>query len=212
MLTVTRFNTTTLAENYEYKRKKKVPCIYGSPSRMPPNIVSNYLFVIEMNNSTNIVEGIGFIQNKIVNNYREVYRIYQNGNYNRFIFKGFFHVSREELLQHSNTSRLVKILDTVLFKGKGHMKRGIGFNSLTNKILARKIKARQIKKKARKSRLLQIVEEFVDREEIVESLLEPVLEPVLEQMLEPVETITSVEMILKELFEKLFGEDFSSFF
>jgi hypothetical protein len=67
MITIasTRFNKQTWDENCSYREKRKLPgCIYCSPlplsSRISPN---SLLFVIEMNNSRNKIEGIGLIHN-----------------------------------------------------------------------------------------------------------------------------------------------------
>ena len=63
----TRFNTETYQENKEYRTKNNMgifACIYCAPQPMSPKIVPESLvFVIEMNNTINQVEGIGLIQN-----------------------------------------------------------------------------------------------------------------------------------------------------
>ena len=60
-----RFNNETLERNYAYRRRKDFACMYCTPLELSPKIHYNTpVFVIEMNNSTNKVEGIGFIKNK----------------------------------------------------------------------------------------------------------------------------------------------------
>ena len=60
-----RFNSETLISNYEYRRRREFNCIYCCPSKLSPKVPNNTLvFVIEMNNSTNMIEGIGLIKNK----------------------------------------------------------------------------------------------------------------------------------------------------
>ena len=128
----TRFNNLTWQENLDYRIKNNIKCIYGSPSELPPHIyLDENVFVVEMNNSTNKIEGIGLIRNRIhVDKY---YKIYQEGNYNRYIFKSGYHLNREKLILHNE--RLVNILDFVLFKGKTHLKRGSGFTTIPEKLL-----------------------------------------------------------------------------
>ena len=67
MLTMvsTRFSNATLGENRAYCSKTGIKgCIYGSPFEMSPNILHDSLvFVIEMNNNSNQIEGIGLIRN-----------------------------------------------------------------------------------------------------------------------------------------------------
>ena len=64
-IVTTRFNKDTLLRNYEYRAKHGIKCMYCCPSEMSPKIHYNSpVFVIEMNNSTNKVEGIGLIKNK----------------------------------------------------------------------------------------------------------------------------------------------------
>ena len=134
MITIasTRFNKQTWNENCSYREKRKLPgCIYCSPlplsSRISPN---SLLFVIEMNNSRNKIEGIG-----LIHNYLQIdkYYVYDNGNYNRYIYKSNYRIDRT-MLKHYNTP-LVNILDHILFKEKTHLKRGSGITTVPDKLL-----------------------------------------------------------------------------
>jgi hypothetical protein len=128
----TRFNDITLEQNMNYRTKNNIKCIYGIPYEISTKIfVDDDIFVIEMNNSKNRIEGIGLIKNRTCND--KYYKIYQDGNYNRFIYKGKFHLSRDELLNLNE--ELVRILDYILFKEKTHLKRGSGFTTVPNKLL-----------------------------------------------------------------------------
>ena len=61
----TRFNTDTLEANYSYRLRRNLKCLYCSPIELSPKILYDMpVFVIEMNNSTNKIEGIGLIKNK----------------------------------------------------------------------------------------------------------------------------------------------------
>jgi hypothetical protein len=121
LIATTRFNNSTWSENVAFRERYNYKgCIYGSPSQLSDKIDKNaVLFVIEMNNSTNKIEGIGVVRN--TNRHDKHYSIYQAGNFNRYTFTGKYRVDRSELLE-SNVN-LVKILDSVLFKGKSHSKR-----------------------------------------------------------------------------------------
>ena len=128
----TRFNDITWQENFDFRIKNTIECIYGTPLEMPPHIcLDSNVFVIEMNNSKNKIEGIGLIRNKThVDKY---YKIYHEGNYNRYIYKGNYYLNRDKLLFLDE--ELVKIFDYILFKEKTHLKRGSGFTSIPEKLL-----------------------------------------------------------------------------
>jgi hypothetical protein len=130
----TRFNNDTFQENVNFRQryfKENIySCIYCSPHPMSPKIIpESMVFVIEMNNSKNEIEGIGLIQNIPLNS---ILNIYETRNFNRYIYKGNFRVCREELLIYN--SKIVDILDYILFKEKTHMKRGAGFTTIPLKL------------------------------------------------------------------------------
>ena len=129
-LATTRFNNSTWLENeimrekYHYKG-----CIYCSPQQMSPKIDLNSLvFVIEMNNSTNNIMGIGLVRNAISTD--KYYRVYEVGNYNRYTFKGQYRIERDDM-----DPILIKLMETLLFKGKTHSKRGAGILRFPEKML-----------------------------------------------------------------------------
>ena len=66
-ITVTRFNNETWDENNKYRKDNNIDgCLYTCPTKINPNIVINkVLYVLEMNNSTNKIMGIGRIKNRI---------------------------------------------------------------------------------------------------------------------------------------------------
>uniref|UniRef100_A0A6C0B0F0 Uncharacterized protein n=1 Tax=viral metagenome TaxID=1070528 RepID=A0A6C0B0F0_9ZZZZ len=132
-ITSSRFNQATWEENSRYRRERQIDgCIYGSPSPLSSKIVANSLvFIIEMNNTLNKIEGIGLVYNKI--QYDKYYMVYETGNYNRYIYKSNYRLDRSEL-QKCNPD-LVKALDKCLFKGKTHLKRGSGITIVPEKLL-----------------------------------------------------------------------------
>ena len=128
----TRFNNSTLAENLEYRMKTNNACVYCSPQRMSPKIkVDSLVFIVEMNNELNQIEGIGLIKNVV--KLDKYFKVYEDCNFNRYVFKGNYRISREELIRYN--SKLVEILDNLLFKGKTHLKRGSGITTITDKLL-----------------------------------------------------------------------------
>jgi hypothetical protein len=128
----TRFNNSTLAENLEYRIKTNNACIYCSPQRMSPKIKTDSLvFIVEMNNELNQIEGIGLIKNTI--KLDKYFKVYEDCNFNRYVFKGNYRINREELIRYN--SKLVEVLDNILFKGKTHLKRGSGITTITDKLL-----------------------------------------------------------------------------
>ena len=130
-LVSTRFNNETFKENIEYRKRKEIVCIYCSPQAMSQKIpLESLVVVVEMNNSINQIEGIGLIKNQIET---KNYNVYDIRNFNRYIFKGDYRISRDELLR--NHEKIVEIFDYILFKEKTHMKRGSGFTTIPEKLL-----------------------------------------------------------------------------
>ncbi len=135
MIAITRFNDTTYRENREWCRKNGYTgTIYGSPMRISEKInPDSELYVLEMNNSTNKIMGIGYIMPG--RNTIKRAKIYGDNNYNRFIYNS----SRRIDLENDYVSiKLVKIiisLEKVLFYGSRHCKRGQGIQLLPHWII-----------------------------------------------------------------------------
>lgn len=133
----TRFNNETYQENLIARRKYlnnnyENGCLYGTPKKICENIpIHSKIFVFEMNNDKNKIEGIGFITNKIY--YKNKYKIYSDNFYNKYIYKGYYWISREELEYNTNNIEYIRFLDNVLFKSYDHMKRGYGITLFTQK-------------------------------------------------------------------------------
>jgi len=92
------------------------------------------MFVVEMNNTTNRIEGIGLIKNTP---YKDkpciIYDTTSSAcNYNRYIFKGEHCLSRDQL-----PVDIIGIFEKILFKGKSHLKRIRGISVVTNKLFTR---------------------------------------------------------------------------
>jgi len=127
-----RFNSETLISNYEYRRRHNLKCMYCCPSQLSPKIKYNTLvFVIEMNNSTNMIEGIGLIKNKPET--ERYYKVHLDGNTNRYIYISKYFIDRKIIEDYN--PHLVQILEQILFKGKTHSKRGSGLTIIPEKVL-----------------------------------------------------------------------------
>ena len=123
-LATTRFNTKTWQENCRWREKHQWEgCVYGSPVRISDKYIPNTkMFVLEMHNDENKIQGIGLIKNKI--EIGKYHKIYDEGNYNRYTYKGIHRISRSELTQKQK--KIIRILDILVFKGSRHLKRGQG--------------------------------------------------------------------------------------
>jgi hypothetical protein len=130
MLITTRFNENTWNENKSYRNKHNIPCIYPVSQMYVYKIpINSWLFVVEMNNSFNRIEGIGLIKNRIY--FDKDYNVYSDKNYNRYCYKGEYYLTRDCF-----DAKIMETLEVICFKGKGHLKRGHGFTRITDKLLA----------------------------------------------------------------------------
>jgi len=125
-LMVTRFNNSTWSENQQWKeRNESVGCVYNAPVYIKEEIpLMIVIYVIEMNNDTNKILGIGRILNKVYTDQR--YNIYGDNNYNRFTYRGKKRIDNTELPKN-----LLEKLEERLFKSKKHLKRGQGISQVT---------------------------------------------------------------------------------
>jgi hypothetical protein len=127
-----RYNNETWEASLQYRNRKNIQCIYAPPCKLSPLIhLNSPVFVIEMNNSTNQIMGIGLIKNKLVTD--KVYKVQADSNCNRYIYIGEHHISRD-LLDNYNPF-LVYVIEEILFKGYTHSKRGTGLTKIPEKVL-----------------------------------------------------------------------------
>lgn len=129
-LAITRFNNNTYEENKKWRESRQYDgCIYGSSVKVKQSIDPDvFLIVFEMNNSSDTIEGIGFIKNSIVH---KKYNIYKDQNYNRYIYKSNFRLDKKQF--DRKTIEVIEKIEKLLFRGKSHMKRGQGINILPNR-------------------------------------------------------------------------------
>jgi hypothetical protein len=133
----TRFNSKTWNENVTWKTRNDFKGgIYNSPKTLNSAILQDSLvFILEMNNDENKLMGIGLIKNMIhVDKY---YRVYDDNNYNRYTYKTTCRIDCEEF--EKDEIMYVQIMETLLFKGSAHSKRGYGITLLPTRIIKNKV-------------------------------------------------------------------------
>jgi hypothetical protein len=133
-LLTSRFNSSTWHENEKYRNKNgKLGCIYCSPEPVSIKIPSDsIMFVLEMNNETNKIMGIGMVRNHSTSG---KYNVYENGNYNRYVYAGKHRISRTDM--NEEEVEIMELFDHLCFTGNRHMKRGQGLKSFPIDILFR---------------------------------------------------------------------------
>ena len=70
-ITTTRFNNDTFYQNQRFRMNNNITgCVYGTPHEMPSYIpINGKVFVFEMNNSKNQIEGIGSVRKRALLNH-----------------------------------------------------------------------------------------------------------------------------------------------
>lgn len=137
-LTTTRFNTQTWEEREAWLRKHEWKgSIFGLPLKVKANI-NPTMFVLEMHNSENKVKAVSLVRNTVVTD--KTYRIYKDGNYNRYIYKSRYRLVFSDI-EHSMThyeKKIITIFNQLLFKGACHFKRQQGITALPDWIMKNK--------------------------------------------------------------------------
>jgi hypothetical protein len=88
------------------------------------------MFVLEMNNDTNKIIGVGMIRNHAI---CSKYHVYENGTYNRYAYSGKYRIDRSEMAEEEEV--IMQAFDILCFTGNRHMKRGQGLKSFPVDIL-----------------------------------------------------------------------------
>jgi len=126
----TRFSDYGFNENKEWREERGMAgCIYGTPKMVSSKVWEGVpMFVIEMNNNRNRIEGIGFVRNRSCeDNYKR--RIHTNHNLNRYIYEGVYRLDKGQVTDEFH-KRVIWVLEMLLFKGAKHSKRSIGITRL----------------------------------------------------------------------------------
>jgi hypothetical protein len=133
----TRFNNATFENNCRYREiNSDIGCIYGSPLLLNDKIqLDSLCFIIEMNNEENRIEGVGLIRNRTHSERQS--ELYSCHNYNRYVYKGKYRLDASIIERHN--VELLNLFNTILFKGKSHMKRSSGISKITSKLYKKEI-------------------------------------------------------------------------
>ena len=130
---VTRFDNKTFEENLYFRNYNNIKCIYGTPVKITDLIFPNDdIIILEMNNTTNRLEGIGIIKNKLYLQKTKRYKIYSDNNYNRFIYISNKRIDKSNFSE--NEKEVIKYLENLLFKSYYHCKRGQGIQQIPKRI------------------------------------------------------------------------------
>ena len=122
MLTA-RFTNETYMENKRYRENNLIKCIYNGSLPISDKLPYQDYYVIEMNNTTNKIMGIG----KISKNLQPTVQIYTNKYYNRYTYKGIQHITLENITPEEK--EIIMEIEKKIFYGKGHIKRGSSVTS-----------------------------------------------------------------------------------
>jgi hypothetical protein len=135
LIGTTRFNEKTASENKNWRdRREWKGCIYGVPKlicRTVPNKIQ--IIVIEMLNMSpgGKILGFGLITN--FTNAEHIAHIYSDKTYNRHNYNSNYRVDIDQI--SSQYEETIKYLESLLFYGSGHMKRGQGITLFNKKRL-----------------------------------------------------------------------------
>jgi hypothetical protein len=122
-----RFTDKTYIENTKWKERKHFTgCAYGLDKPIAKHIpIGKIIYVLEMNNTQNKIMAIGKITNNTKPQNRS--RMYKEERYNKYIYKGNDYIHRNCIINtKSKGDTILKLLETIVFKGKKHFKRGQG--------------------------------------------------------------------------------------
>lgn len=129
-IATTRFTSKTLSEKEDWCKKNGWNgSIYGTPLKMSEKTpYGSSVFVLEMNNDTNKIVGIGLVKNILVVD--KYYKIYSDGNYNRYIYKGLYRIDCSNTTLTEYEKKVIEIFNVLLFKGSRNVKRYQGITTL----------------------------------------------------------------------------------
>ena len=136
----TRFTNGTWGENCRWReRRGHTGCAYGSPIEVSAGIPAlTPIYVIELNIESNRVEGVGMIRKTppISTLEEPSARIYRCQHFSRYAYLGKVRVDRSDWLW--DQCEMIWRLEEQLVKGSRHLKRGLGFTKLPDRIMKNK--------------------------------------------------------------------------
>ena len=155
----TRFTSDTYYQNMRFKQNINWNgSLYSTMLTFPVNAPDKLLFILDMNNTTNKIVGIGLVQNKLAKD--QDVNMYSNPAFNNYIYKSTYYISlthnyspydceedqthdeNENENENENESHWRKFIEdefeAKLFYGKSHSKRGGSFMIFPKKFKQRK--------------------------------------------------------------------------
>ena len=123
-----RFSNETWEQNVQFRKKMgdKVGCIYCSPDMISSSVpLDSIMFILEMNNTNNRIMGVGMVKNIPAKPGK--YNVYEDGNYNRYVYVGKYRIDRTNMDEMEE--KIMHVFDILCFTGNKHMKRGKGLKS-----------------------------------------------------------------------------------
>tara|TARA_Y100000741_G_scaffold364063_1_gene353946 strand:- start:251 stop:781 length:531 start_codon:yes stop_codon:yes gene_type:complete len=130
----TRFTNDTWEQNCAWRKKHNQACIYNSTSPMAASLSElPYIYVIEMNNDNNSIEGVGLVVNN--NCCEKVFKVYSDPLYNLFTYKSNCRMDISDFTEPHEIQKINDVLIKILFKGYSHLKRGSGFTKVPDSIV-----------------------------------------------------------------------------
>jgi hypothetical protein len=131
-IATTRFTNTTFKEREDWCIKNAWKgCIYGTPIKISHKIpYESLIFILEMNNDKNKIQGIGLVKNSLVAD--KYYKVFSDGNFNRYIYKGVYRIdlSQDNTMLTDYEKKVIDIFNILLFKGQRNVKRYQGITAL----------------------------------------------------------------------------------
>jgi len=134
---ITRFNNKTRTENRKWREDNNLEhgCIYNALTTLPVSVsdIPN-IFVIEMNIETNKIIGIGLVKNRLC---LKSENVYSEKKFNYCTYKSNYRISSRYFEEIFTTEEieLIELLEKYLFRGFSHLKRGIGYSKLPEKMI-----------------------------------------------------------------------------
>ena len=146
----TRFTSDTYHQNMRCKQNMNwAGALYSTMLPFPANTPDKLLFILDMNNTTNKIVGIGLVRNSLAKD--QSLNIYSNPSFNNYIYKSTYYISIGHTYSgdgdgdeggDDDDSGWKKFIEdefeAKLFYGKSHSKRGGSFMIFPNKFKQRK--------------------------------------------------------------------------
>jgi len=138
----TRFTSDTYYQNMRHKQNIRWDgALYSTMLTFPVNTPDKLLFVLDMNNTTNKIVGIGLVRNVLAKD--QDVNIHANPGFNNYVYKSTYYIPLTTTYgDDEHGSEWQKFIEdefeTKLFYGKSHSKRGGSFMVFPRKFKQRK--------------------------------------------------------------------------